>query len=410
MNATIEAPVTPRTTPELLEIADRVLAPTYRRPDCVFVGGSGAVVEDSEGRSYLDLTSGIAVTSLGHGSPVVARALREAADQPTHYSNLYHSAPAIELAQALVQRSFADSVFFCNSGAEAVEGAIKFARKFGGEGKRTIVSCRGSFHGRTLGALAATDRPAAQHPFAPLPEGYRLAPWNDDAALDSIDETVAAVLVEPVQGEGGVRVADASWMQALRRRTTEVGALLVVDEIQCGLGRTGSLWAHVETGITPDLMTLAKPLGGGLPIGAILMTRQVADALSPGDHGTTFGGGPLVTRVALEVLRTIDQPEFLARVRREGDRLRAGIEALRSPLVECVRGRGMMLGIRLASREGLDPAVIVKRALQHGLLVVGAADHTVRVLPPLTIASSEIDRAVEILGTVFKELEGELAR
>jgi acetylornithine/N-succinyldiaminopimelate aminotransferase len=379
---------------ELLDLADRVLAPTYRRPRRLFTDGDGAVLRDADGVEFLDMTSGIAVLALGHRSETVARALHESADRLVHISNLYHSAPAIELAARLVDLSFADSVFFANSGAEAIEAALKFARLVGGADRRGIVHFTGSFHGRTLGALAATDRADYQEPFRPLAGGFRVAPWSSDEALGMIDDRTAAVVLEPIQGEMGVRVADDGWVRRVRRRCDEVGALLLFDEIQCGLGRTGRLWAHEDLGVEPDILTLAKPLAGGLPIGAVLMTRQVADALSPGMHGTTFGGGPLVTHVALRVLERVADPRFLARVRERGTHLGGRLEQLAElPEVEEIRGRGLMRGVRVSVPVG----DVVEAAFEHRLLVVPSADNVIRILPPLDVSEHELDACVDRL-------------
>ena len=391
------------TAERLLEVADRVLAPTYKRPRTLFTQGAGAALFDADGHEFLDMTSGIAVLALGHQSSTVADAVREAADHPVHVSNLYHSGPAVELAARLVELSFADSVFFANSGAEAVEAALKFARLAGGHGRRRIVHFAGSFHGRTMGALAATDRPDYQDPFRPLPAGFVLAPWGADEALEHIDESTAAVVLEPIQGEQGVRVAEAGWVQRIAERCARAGAMLVFDEIQCGLGRTGRLWAHEDLGVTPDLLTVAKPLAGGLPIGAVLMTRAVADALSPGCHGTTFGGGPLVTRVALAVLDRVSEPAFLSRVRELGQHLGAGLEELTSHVtVEEIRGRGLMRGVRVSA----PVADVVEAAFERRLLLVPSADNVVRVLPPLTVSRDELDLAVRRLEAALTRVEG----
>ncbi len=379
---------------ELLDLADRVLAPTYRRPRQLFVDGRGARLWDADGAEYLDMTSGIAVLALGHRSETVAEAIRAGAAEPVHYSNLYHSEPAVRLAARLVELSFADSVFFANSGAEAVEAAIKLARLAAGEGRHEIVHFTGAFHGRTLGALAATDRPDHQDPFRPLAGGFRIAPWNDDEALGRITERTAAVILEPIQGEMGVRVADPEWARRVREQCDRVGALLVLDEIQCGVGRTGDLWAHNHLGVTPDLLTVAKPLAGGLPIGAVLMTRSVADTISPGMHGTTFGGGPLVTRVALAVLDTVADPAFLARVRELGRHLGRRLEELAGlPAVDEIRGRGLMRGVRVRP----PVADVVRAAHERRLLVVPSADAVVRILPPLDTTEAELDLCVDRL-------------
>jgi predicted acetylornithine/succinylornithine family transaminase len=384
----------------MLELADRVLAPTYGRPPCLMVDGRGARLRDAAGRELLDMSSGIAVLALGHRSETVAGALRRAADRLVHVSNLYHTAPPVELARRLVDLSFADRVFFANSGSEAVEAAIKFARLAGGSERREVVAFSGSFHGRTLGSLAATDRPAHRDPFEPLPAGFRFAPWNEAAATELIDERTAAAIVEPIQGEQGVRVADEGWLAALRRRCDEVGALLIFDEIQCGLGRSGSLWAHERSGVCPDMMTLAKPLGGGLPIGALLLTERVARPITPGVHGTTFGANPLVAAVAVEVLERIVADGFLAAVRDKGAELKSRIAKLDHPLVEEIRGRGLMLGVRVDA----EPKAVVDAAYEQGLLVVPSAQNVVRLLPPLDVAGEDIARCVDLLGRALERV------
>jgi len=380
-----------------VEQGERVLAPTYKRPDVLFTKGRGSHLEDASGKRYLDMGGGIAVVALGHDSRLVRGAILDALEQPLHVSNLYHTHSPITLASELTSRSFADRVFFANSGAEAVEAAIKFARMRGGPERREIVYFDGSFHGRTLGALAATDRPEYQAPFAPLPAGYRKLPFGDVQALERISASTAAVLVEPVQGEGGIRVAGDDWLRALRGRCDETGALLVCDEIQCGLGRTGTLWAHEPSGIRPDLMTLAKPLAAGLPVGVTLMTEEVASHLRPGCHGTTFGGGPLVTNVGIHVLRHVDRPEFLASVRERGDQLTARLRAIESDRIVGIRGRGLMVGVKL----DVDPAAVARAAMLRGLLVIPAADRVIRFLPPLNTTEEEVDLAVELFSNVI---------
>lgn len=378
---------------------DACLAPTYPSANGVaFVDGEGCRLVDDRGNRHLDMTSGIAVLALGHRSPVVADALRRAADGLVHTSNLFCTPPGAQLAAELVRRSFADRVFLCNSGTEAMEGAIKFARLRSGPERREIVTFAHGFHGRTMGALAATDRPADETHFGPLPGGFVRGSFADPAALDLVDEHTCAVIVEPIQGEGGVHPAPASWLQALRRRCDETGTLLVFDEIQCGLGRTGRLWAHEHAGVTPDLMTLAKPLGGGLPIGAVLMTADVASAITPGSHGSTFGGGPAVATVARAVLDAVDDA-MLAEVRRKGERLRSALEAIDSPLVRDVRGRGLMLGVGLS--EPVAP--VLARARELGLLLVPAGGDTVRFLPPLVATDEDLDEAVRLFAQALHD-------
>lgn len=385
-------------TSKTIATADRVIAPTYRRPDVLFTGGEGCWLRAADGRKFLDMTTGIAVTALGHGSAVVREALHRAADGLIHTSNLYHTAPAIQLASALTEHSFAQSVFFCNSGAEAVEGALKFARL--ATGRSGVVYFDHSFHGRTFGALAATDKPPIREPFAPLPSGFRRATFEDFDALQAIDGSTAAVIVEPVQGEGGLRSAQAGWLLALRERCDAVGAVLICDEIQCGLGRTGALWAHTHAGIEPDIMTLAKPLAGGLPMGAILLGPAVAPHITPSCHGTTFGGGPVVAAVALAVFETLARPAFLAGVRARSERLRAALtEALGTHLLE-LRGRGLMLGIRTV----YEPADVTRSCFEQELLVVPAGDGVVRMLPPLNAPDEDLDEAARRFASAIHTL------
>lgn len=381
--------------------ADAVLAPTYVRPGIVFVRGEGGWLETQDGRRFLDMTAGIAVNALGHAAPEVTEVLREAAGGLIHVSNLFHTTPAVDLAEALVRRSFASCVFFANSGAEANEGAVKFVRLAAGPQRHDIVHFDGSFHGRTLGALAATDRPDYRRPFEPLAGGFRRAAWNTEEGLDAIDESAAGAIVEPIQGESGVRVPDDDWLRALRRRCDETGAHLIFDEVQCGLGRTGKLWAHELPAVRPDVMTLAKPLAGGLPIGAVLLDRKVAAAVRPGCHATTFGGGPLVCRVALRVLETVAEEAFLAGVRRRGERLRRGLEELRSPLVREIRGRGLLLGVQVAS-----PQAVREAAFEEELLLVPAGDDVLRFLPALNAPDADLDEAVARFGRALARVGG----
>ena len=374
----------------------------YRPASPVFVAGRGAVLIDEEGREYLDFTSGIGVTALGHGDPGVAAAASEAlASGLIHTSNLFRTSPAMKLAQELVECSFADRVFFCNSGAEANEAAIKFARRWAGahgpSTKREIVALKGSFHGRLMGSLALTDRPSYRAPFEPLMGGARfLDPLAlDDAAAVVSSERTAAIFVEPVQGEGGVRPLPAATLVRLRELADEADALLVFDEVQCGLGRTGRLFAYESSGVVPDLLTLAKPLAGGLPMGAVLLSERVAEAVKPGDHATTFGGGPVVSAVARHVLRRLADEELLARVRRIGERLAGELAAL--PGVLEARGVGLMWGIEL---DG-PAAPVMAAALEHGLLVTTAGENVVRLLPPLTVSDAELESGLAILREVL---------
>ncbi len=381
------------------------LLPVYRRAPMELVRGSGCELFDRDGNSYLDFASGIAVNALGYDDPGIRAAMLAAMESGLiHVSNLYHTAPGAELANALVARSFASSVFFCNSGAEANEGAFKFARRWarsiGGPAKHEIIALRGGFHGRLFAALAATDRPAYRAPFRPLAGGIGIA----ERSLEDLDtllnaETVAAVIVEPVQGESGVRVLDTDFLRGLRALTRARRIALILDEVQCGLGRTGYLFAHERAGIEPDLLTLAKPLAGGLPMGAVLVNAEIGAAMQPGDHGTTFGGGPFVASVALHVVERLSDPDLLAHVREDGAWLGAQLGRMvgQGSRVRAVRGVGYMWGIDVVEPAG----EIVKRALAAGLLVVSAGEHTVRLLPPLIARRPELQRGLDILRDIL---------
>ncbi|MDB4899885.1 MAG: Acetylornithine/succinyldiaminopimelate aminotransferase [Gemmatimonadetes bacterium] len=382
---------------------DSAILGTYKRAPIELVRGSGVHVYDTEGRSYLDFVSGIAVNALGHDDAGLKSALHAAAEGLVHTSNLYSTAPGERLASALVAQSFADKVFFCNSGAEANEGAFKFARRWArtkGDAKHEIVALRGAFHGRLFGTLAATDRPAYRLPFRPLTPGISIFE-RDLAELDAAlsEDTVAALIVEPVQGEGGVRVLDAGFLRELRAVTKARNIALILDEIQCGLGRTGTLFAYEQAGIEPDLMTLAKPLAGGLPMGAILMTDAIAAAVKLGDHGTTFGGGPFVASVALHVLERLSDPVLLAHVRETGAWFgqQLGEIAHRTSRIRQVRGVGFIWGVDVMGTA----AHVVSEALANGLLVCSAGDYTVRLLPPLVATREELARGLEILEQVL---------
>jgi acetylornithine/N-succinyldiaminopimelate aminotransferase len=378
----------------------------YRPTGPTFVGGEGSHLIAEDGARYLDFTSGIAVNALGSGDPDVAAAVRAALDAGlVHTSNLFLTRPAAELAEWLAEHSFADRVFFCNSGAEANEGALKFARRWaraqGHEDRTEVLAFRGGFHGRTMGALAATDRPSYQEPFRPLMPGVHFCEVGDVQGVAERLRTgrIAAVLIEPIQGEGGVLPVPHSFLRALRVLCDEAEALLVFDEVQVGLGRTGHLWAHEAAGVAPDLLTAAKPLAGGLPMGAVLLTERVASAVRPGDHATTFGGGPLVAGAALAVCRKIGDPMFLAEVRRRGALLAdlLGGLALRRAEVVAVRGAGMIWGVELAKPAG----DVVARALDAGLLLCTAGPEVVRVVPPLVATDEELARGVAILEEVL---------
>ncbi|HEY2065304.1 MAG TPA: acetylornithine/succinylornithine family transaminase [Gemmatimonadaceae bacterium] len=396
--------------PDTRPATARVAAPlessilaTYKRAPVEFVRGRGVYLYDAEGRSYLDFVSGIAVNSLGYDDAGLKAALHTAADGLVHTSNLYSTAPGERLAAALVARSFADRVFFCNSGAEANEGAFKFARRWArtqGDAKHEIIALRGAFHGRLFASLAATDRPAYRLPFRPLAAGVSISErdlTDLDAALN--EDTVAALIVEPVQGEGGVRVLDHGFLRELRALTAARRVALILDEIQCGLGRTGTLFAYEQAKIEPDMVTLAKPMAGGLPMGAVLMTQEIANAVKPGDHGTTFGGGPFVASVALYVLERLSDPALLAHVRETGEWLgkQLGEIARRTGRIRQVRGAGFMWGVDVMGTA----AHVVSEALDHGLIVTSAGDYTVRLLPPLVATQEELSRGLQILEEVL---------
>jgi len=383
---------------DVIQAESKYLVPIYLRPPVVFSHGRGAHLFDTKGKSYLDFTAGIAVTALGHSDGEWAQAVAEGAQTLVHVSNLYHTAPHVELAQRLVENSFADRVFFCNSGSEANEAAIKFARKYarssGKQSKTEIVAFSGGFHGRTVGALSVTAKVKYREPFEPLMPGLGFAPFNDLAAAhDAITPETCAVIVEPVQGEGGIRPAKRAFLHKLRQLCDENDVLLIFDEVQCGLGRTGHLWAHQAYDVTPDIMTLAKPLAGGLPIGATLVTETVAQVMQPGDHGSTFAAGPLVCQAAKVVFDRINQPDFLAAVRANGDYLLNQLKALASDKLVEVRGAGLLVGVEFT--KPVKP--LVTAAAEQGLLIINAGENVLRLCPPLIITQGQIAIAVEII-------------
>jgi predicted acetylornithine/succinylornithine family transaminase len=362
---------------------------------------------DSDGKRYLDFASGIAVNALGYGDAGIARVITEALSTGLiHTSNLYRTSPGALLAAKLVGRSFASRVFFCNSGAEANEGAFKFARRWarqaGTSAKVEIIALRGSFHGRLFASLAATDRPSYRAPFRPLAGGISICE-RDIAELETAldEETVAAVIVEPIQGEGGVRVLDPDFLQALRKLTAKREIALIFDEIQCGLGRTGRLFAYENTGVVPDMLTLAKPLAGGLPMGAVLVSEEIGATIKPGDHGTTFGGGPLVAAVAAHVVDRLSDPSLLEAVRENGAWLGEQLDAIarRSGKVRAIRGTGFIWGLDVVESAN----DIVKRGWDEGLLVLTAGEHTLRILPPLVIDRDALARGVSILEKIISQ-------
>ncbi|MFL5508211.1 MAG: aspartate aminotransferase family protein, partial [Gemmatimonadaceae bacterium] len=381
------------------------LLSTYKRAPMQLVRGEGVEVIDAEGKRYLDFASGIAVNALGYADAGIAAAISDALSNGLiHTSNLYQTSAGERLAAKLVDRSFASKVFFCNSGAEANEGAFKFARRWarqvGTDAKVEIIALRGSFHGRLFASLAATDRPSYRAPFRPLAGGVSICERDLtelDSALD--EETVAAIIVEPIQGEGGVRVLDTDFLRRLREITERREIALIFDEIQCGLGRTGYLFAYEGVGVTPDMLTLAKPMAGGLPMGAVLVSKEIAAAIQPGDHGTTFGGGPLVASVANYVVDRLSEPSLLKSVRENGAWLgeQLGQIARRSGKVRAIRGSGYMWGL-----DVVEPAnEIIKRGWDEGLLLLTAGEHTVRILPPLIMDRVNLAKGVATLERII---------
>jgi acetylornithine/N-succinyldiaminopimelate aminotransferase len=379
---------------ELQRIEAQSVIASYARYPVAFVRGQGARLWDDEGNEYLDFLCGISVTSLGHCHPRVVQAVREQVGRLMHVSNLFYTEPAMRLAQRLAQSSLGGKVFFCNSGAEANEAAIKLARRARNGGE--IVVVLGAFHGRTYGALSATPQESKQAPFAPLVPGFRVIPPEAGALVEAVGADTAAVVLEPIQGESGVNVLSPELLLAAREACDRHGAALVFDEIQCGMGRTGTLWAYEQVGVTPDAITSAKALGGGLPIGALITGSRLADVLQPGDHGSTFAGGPVVAAAALAALELTDDEHLLSRVRELGQRLAAALAEL--PHVLSVRGRGLML----ACEVDVSAPEVVKRALLEQRLIVNATGpSTVRLLPPLVVGEAEVDEAVRRLGVVL---------
>lgn len=404
---------------EIIQAEKENVLQTYVRPEIVFSRGEGMYLYDTEGKKYLDFTAGIAVTALGHSDPDWVTAVSTQAATLTHVSNLYHSAPQAELAQKLVAHSFADKVYFCNSGAEANEAALKFARKYAkmktavsaepetisnlnnstfgyqwAEPKIGIVSFTGGFHGRTMGALSTTYKAYYREPFAPLVPGVTFAVYNDlTSAEQAITDETCAVIVEPVQGEGGVHPATPEFLQGLRHLCDAHNALLIFDEVQCGLGRTGTLWAHEAYGVTPDIMTLAKPLAGGLPIGATLVTQAVADVIKPGDHGSTFAAGPLVCAAANTVFDKVNQPAFLAQVQESSAYLTHRLQTLESEEIVDVRAAGLLVGVEM--KTAVSPLIAAAR--EQGLIIINAGENVLRLAPALIVERQHIDEAVNIL-------------
>lgn len=383
-----------------------VICGTYARMPVTFVKGKGCMLWDDTGKEYLDFLAGIAVCNLGHCHPKVSWTLCQQAETLVHVSNLFHTQPQVELAAELTRLSFADKVFFANSGAEANEAAIKLARKVSkdryGDGRFHIVTMKDSFHGRTMATLSATGQEKVHKGFEPLVEGFVFAEFNSIPSVQhAITDRTCAVMVEPIQGEGGINFPDPGYLAGLKALCRERGLLLIFDEVQVGMGRTGTLFAHEHEGVTPDIMTLAKALGNGLPIGAMLTTDEAAASFVPGTHASTFGGTPLVTSAALQVLRLISDPAFLDGVQQKGSYFMDALRALRSrhEVIKDVRGRGLMIGMEL-NRPGQK---IVERCLEEGFIINCTHDTVLRFVPPLIVTEGEIDRLIQILDAILSE-------
>ena len=393
------------TSLDLIALADQYIMGTYKRFPVVMSKGQGIRVWDANGKEYLDFVAGIAVCSLGHSHPKVVEAIAEQARTLMHVSNLYHIEAQIRYAELLLKQSFADKVFFCNSGAEANEAAIKLARKYGNEklgaGRSEIISMLNSFHGRTLATITATGQEKFQKGLEPLPQGFRYVPFNNIQALDeAISDKTCAVLLEPIQCEGGVNVPDASYLPAVRKLCDERGILLIMDEVQVGMGRTGRLFAHEHDGVFPDVLTLAKALGNGFPVGAMMATDRIAPFLGPGTHASTFGGNPLAMASAKATLEVLLYEGVLKNAEMMGDYLLARLQELQAKhgVVKEVRGRGLIVGMEFEN----DVAGYVTACLERGLLVASAGPNVLRFVPPLIISEADIDQAVRILDGVLE--------
>jgi len=391
-------------TKELISLSDQYIMETYRRFPVVLVRGEGARVWDSDGKEYLDFVAGIAVCSLGHSNPKVIEAIKKQVGILTHVSNLYYIEPQIYLAKLLAENSFADKVFFCNSGAEANEAAIKLARKYAHEhmegNKYEMITMEDSFHGRTLTTVAATGQKKFHVGFDPLPEGFKYVPFDDMSAIeDAITEKTCAVMIEPIQGEGGVRIPADDYLRRLRKLCDDKGILLILDEIQVGMGRTGALFAYEESGIKPDMMTLAKALGNGFPVGAMLATDKVASSFVPGNHASTFGGNPLGMAAGVAVMNSLLQDGILENCKEIGSYFLEKLEELKKKhsIINEVRGKGLIIGVEL-SVPGED---IVKEAMEKGVLINCTNGNILRFVPPLIIDKKDVDCVIDILDEVI---------
>jgi len=395
-------------TDQWIEKAERLFMTTYTRFPAVMVEGKGCRLTDSQGREYLDFLSGIAVANLGHCHPAVTRAVAEQLERLVHVSNLFYTTPQVELAELLVSHSFADRVFFANSGAEANEAAFKLARKAAGPDRYEIISLEGSFHGRTLAAVAATGQSKFHEGFEPLPAGFSHAPFGDlDALASMITGETCAILVEPIQGESGVRPLPLEYLRGIRELCDRHGLLLIFDEVQVGMGRTGTLFAYQQFGVEPDILTLAKALGGGLPIGAVLAREEISRAFTPGSHASTFGGGPVVCAAAVAVLRELLAEGFLDSVREKGAYLNRRLceLAARFPnLAASARGMGMIQALVLTEEGRARGAEMVKELFANGLIANFAGNAVIRLAPPLVVSREEIDQGISILASVLASM------
>ncbi len=393
-------------TEELKDDAAKYLMQTYNRQPVSIARGRGAKVYDLEGREYIDFVGGIAVNVLGHGHPDLVQAIQRQAAQLIHASNLYYTEPQVKLARLLVDHSFADRVFFCNSGAEANEAAIKLARRYGherhGSDRFEVITMKNSFHGRTLATLTATGQEKVQKGFEPLMPGFAYAPFNDFQTIESmVSEKTAAIMLEPIQAEGGVYVADRDYLRNLRDLCTQRDILLIFDEIQTGMGRTGTFFAHEQLGVKPDIMTLAKGLAGGVPIGACLAIESVAAAFTPGSHASTFGGNPLACAAALAVCRVLLEGKVLDQARRMGEYLAKGLADCKDQhrIVKDVRGLGLLQGMELEA----DARAVVADALARGVLINAATERVLRFVPPLVITQPEVDKVLDLLSILLSQ-------
>lgn len=394
------------TNAEIIARAEQTIMSTYGRYPGAFVRGQGATLWDADGKSYTDFLSGLAVCVLGHCHPRVVEAVQQQAETLLHVSNFYHTIPQTEVATFLADRSFGGKSFFCNSGAEANEAALKIARKYGhdhhGAERSEIITTTNSFHGRTLGTVAATGQVKIQQGFAPLLSGFTYVPYGDLAAMEqAVTDQTCAIFVEPIQGEGGIVVPPAGYLEGLRHMCDQRDILLMLDEVQTGIGHTGYLFGYQHAGVVPDVMTLAKGLGGGLPIGLMMAKPHVAESLGPGTHGSTFGGSPVACSAALAVLQTIEEDNLLDHVKQVGAYFRAGLERLQTKyaFITEVRGRGLMLAAELDR----PAAHMVMKCLERGYLINCTVERVLRFLPPLTITHQEVDDLLEVLDTVMKE-------